>query len=153
MLPRCCCAAAARPAGTVSTLQPRGPTAIIVPTHASRRTRSGMAAQMAANFVYLVADGASGQCATACWDCAGVKRVADELGLTIVAAWYTHTHFNQGGGVVPEWMTGGAKVTLEGAQDMAALGAEVLVGSADAAELQAQCGLAALTPLSRTARS
>jgi glyoxylase-like metal-dependent hydrolase (beta-lactamase superfamily II) len=38
-------------------------------------------------------------------------------------------------------------VTLEGAQDMAALGAEVLVGSADAAELQAQCGLAALTPI------
>jgi hydroxyacylglutathione hydrolase len=108
----------------------------------------GMAAQMA-NFVYLVADGASGQCATvdACWDCAGVKRVADELGLTIVAAWYTHKHFDHGGGAVPERMTGGAKVTLEGAQDMAALGAEVLVGSADAAELQAQCGLAALTPI------
>jgi glyoxylase-like metal-dependent hydrolase (beta-lactamase superfamily II) len=113
----------------------------------------GMATQMA-NFVYLVADGASGQCAT-CWDRAGVKRAADELGaLTIVAAWYTHKHFDHGGGAVPERMTGGAKVTLEeGAQDMAALGAEVLVGSADAAELQAQCGLAALTPLSRTARS
>jgi glyoxylase-like metal-dependent hydrolase (beta-lactamase superfamily II) len=98
---------------------------------------------------YLVADGASGQCATvdACWDCAGIKRVADELGLTIVAAWYTHKHFDHGGGAVPERMTGGAKVTLEGAQNMAALGAEVVVGSADAVELQQQCGLASLTPV------
>ena len=105
-----------------------------------------MAAQMA-NFVYLVADGGTGQCATvdACWDCAGVKRAADDLGLTIVAAWYTHKHFDHGGGAVPERMTGGAKVMLEGAQDMAALGAEVLVGSADAVELQQQCGLASLT--------
>lgn len=106
----------------------------------------GMAAQMA-NFVYLVADGASGHCATvdACWDCAGVKRIADELGLTIVAAWYTHKHFDHGGGAVPERMTGGTKVMLEGAQDMAALGVEVFVGSADAVELQQQCGLAGLT--------
>ena len=111
----------------------------------------GMAQQMA-NFVYLVADAATKQAAVvdACWDCAGVAKIAEGLGLTITGALYTHKHFDHGGGAVPERMAtgpGGSKIMLEGAQTMAALGAEVFACAADVPDLSSATGLAAVTPL------
>ena len=109
-------------------------------------------AQQMANFVYLVADAATKQAAVvdACWDCAGVAKIAEGLGLTITGALYTHKHFDHGGGAVPERMAtgpGGSKIMLEGAQTMAALGAEVFVCAADGPDLSSATGLAAVTPL------
>ena len=103
----------------------------------------GMAAQMA-NFVYLVIDTATSEAAVvdAAWDCAGVARIAEELGARITGAYYTHKHFDHGGGHVPPRMTGGREVMLEGAHSMAALGAAVYVCGPDADDLRKQCGLA-----------
>jgi hydroxyacylglutathione hydrolase len=110
----------------------------------------GMASQMA-NFVYLVIDTATQDAAVvdAAWDCEGVVRVAQELGVRrITHALYTHKHFDHGGGRVPPRMTGGRQVVLEGAHSMAALaGAEVCACGPDVAELREQCGLAEATTI------
>ncbi|KAJ1983935.1 hypothetical protein H4R33_004572 [Dimargaris cristalligena] len=55
------------------------------------------------NFVYLIVDRESKQCAVvdACWDVPGIMRVIKKEQLTLVAAIVTHYHFDHVGGIPP----------------------------------------------------
>jgi glyoxylase-like metal-dependent hydrolase (beta-lactamase superfamily II) len=100
-------------------------------------------AAQSANFIYLVADTTTGKAAVfdACWEVDDVFDVADQLGVEITTAIYTHHHYDHAGGSM------GRGRSLEGAKEMAEQGVEVLVATDDLAAVIKQCDVPSAKPL------
>lgn len=103
----------------------------------------GFAASMK-NFVYLVVDVRSREALVidGCWDVDGIFTYAAELGVEILGAVYTHSHFDHAGGHVPSELTGGLPVVVPGAQTFAERKVPIWAGAADAQAIINQCQLA-----------
>lgn len=101
-------------------------------------------ARQMANYCYLVVNthDRTAIAIDAAWDVAGLYSIADQLGVKLRAAVYTHFHFDHCGGEVNPMFTGGKEVFLEGAKEMEERGCQVWAGNGDAEMVKKQCRLA-----------
>eukprot|EP00405_Crypthecodinium_cohnii_P023666 CAMPEP_0206496378 /NCGR_PEP_ID=MMETSP0324_2-20121206/49347_1 /ASSEMBLY_ACC=CAM_ASM_000836 /TAXON_ID=2866 /ORGANISM="Crypthecodinium cohnii, Strain Seligo" /LENGTH=342 /DNA_ID=CAMNT_0053981331 /DNA_START=92 /DNA_END=1120 /DNA_ORIENTATION=- len=103
----------------------------------------GFADQMA-NYVYMVVNtlDRTAILIDAAWDIDGIYELAEQLGVRIRGAVYTHFHFDHCGGRMSK-----SAPTLPGALEVQQRGGEIWAGEGDAARILDQCSLEGITAL------